>query len=125
MARILVIDDEEMVRLTIRQTLEKVGHTVMEAANGREGVDTYKAHGADLVVTDIIMPEQEGIETLITLREMNSALPVIAMSGGGRIGTTDYLDIARRFGAARVFEKPFNRKEFVLAVNEALAAAVA
>ncbi|MPY70725.1 MAG: response regulator [Alphaproteobacteria bacterium] len=125
MARILVIDDEEMVRLTIRQTLEKVGHTVMEAANGREGVDSYKAHGADLVVTDIIMPEQEGIETLITLRGMNDALPVIAMSGGGRIGTTDYLDIARRFGAVRVFEKPFNRKEFVLAVNEALAAAVA
>jgi CheY-like chemotaxis protein len=123
MARILVIDDEEMVRLTIRQTLEKVGHTVMEAANGREGVDTYKAHGADLVVTDIIMPEQEGIETLITLREMNGALPVIALSGGGRIGTTDYLDIARQFGAVRVFEKPFNRKEFVLAVNEALAAA--
>ena len=123
MARILIIDDEEMVRMTLRQTLEKAGHEVREATNGREGVEMFQADPADLVITDIVMPEQEGVETIIKLRADYPDLKIIAVSGGGRIGATDYLEYAKQYGAAHVFEKPFDRKALVAAVESTLAGA--
>jgi len=122
MAKILVIDDEEMVRLTIRRTLEKLGHEVEEAENGRIGLEMQKANPADVIITDIIMPEQEGVETIIHLIKENPDTKIIAVSGGGRIGATDYLAHAKKYGAARVFEKPFDRKELAAAVEELVSA---
>ena len=123
MAKILIIDDEDLVRLTLRQTLERLGHQVREANNGAVGVKMQAADPADLVVTDIIMPDQEGVETIIQLRQADPALKVIAMSGGGRTGATDYLECAKKYGAEQVFAKPFKRKEFVAAVERCLGTA--
>ena len=116
MANILVVDDEDMVRSVIRQTLAKKGFDVREARNGTEAVRMYKADPADLVITDIIMPDKEGIELIIELKAINPDLKIIAMSGGGRTGSTDYLALAREFGAEYVFEKPFDRGDLVAAV---------
>lgn len=121
MAKILVIDDEDLIRRTMRQSLENAGHTVIDAANGREGITRFDAEGADLVITDIIMPEQEGVETIIQLRRAHPDLPIIAVSGGGRLGIVDYLGLARRFGATQVLQKPFSQKELVGVVGEVIA----
>ena len=122
MARILIIEDEELVRFTLRQILEMAGHAVLEATNGAEGIALQKGSPADLVITDIVMPEKEGVETIIELRRDYPELNIIAISGGGRIGTTEYLDVARKFGARHVFGKPFNKHELLQAIDESLAA---
>ena len=120
MVKILVVDDEDMVRMVVRQTLQKVGITVVEARNGCEAVEMYDADPTDIVITDIIMPDKEGIETIIELKDKNPDVKIIAMSGGGRTGATDYLTMAQDFGAAYVFEKPFDRSELLTAVQSCL-----
>ena len=120
MARILVIDDEDMVRLVLRQTLEKAGHEIVEATTGVEGIARQKEQPADLVITDIIMPDKEGVETIIELRQADPDLKIIAMSGGGRIGATDFLEVAKQYGATRTFSKPFDRKAMLEAVESCL-----
>jgi DNA-binding NtrC family response regulator len=82
-ARILVIDDDEQILRTLHQVLEMEGHEVLDAPNGKEGMRIFEEHGADLVVTDIVMPEKEGIETIKELHEGNPDLKIIAISGGG------------------------------------------
>ena len=120
MANILIIDDEELVRLTLRQMLEDAGHDVAEAADGREGIARYKERPADLVITDIIMPEKEGIETIIELQHHDPAIQIIAMSGGGRLRNLDFLNVAEKFGATRILAKPFEDEEFLEAVEDCL-----
>ena len=105
MARILVIDDDEAFRPMVKQMLEQAGHEVLEAANGKEGVKLYNAEAPDLVITDLIMPEQEGIETILGLVKENPDAPVIAMSGGGRFTGIDVLSSARKFGAKQALAK--------------------
>jgi len=122
-ARILLIDDDATVRYALRQLLERAGHVVDEAEDGQAGVERYAARGADVVVTDIIMPNQEGIETIIRLRRLTPSLPIIAMSGGGRSGNRDFLAMAEKLGAAKVTAKPFRPKELVEAVAGLLPAA--
>lgn len=121
MARILIIDDEIMVRLTLRQFLEKAGHKVVEADNGEKGLKAFQAQAADLEITDIIMPDKEGIETILDLKKQAPDLPVIAISGGGRIGSTDVLEIAKKMGASHILPKPFGRDKVLALVNECLA----
>lgn len=120
MVKVLVVDDEEMVRLVIASTLKRVGIAVQEAENGRTAIRLFRESPADVVITDIIMPEQEGIETILELRRISPTVKIIAMSGGGRVGTTDYLEIAREFGASRTFSKPFDRMKVLEAVYECL-----
>lgn len=120
MARILVIDDEELVRFTLKKALEKAGHEVVEAANGNDGIEVYKQSPVDLVITDIIMPQKEGVETIVELRRDHPDVKIIAISGGGRTGTTDYLELAKEFGARHVLKKPFGRQELLDAVQETL-----
>jgi CheY-like chemotaxis protein len=120
MAKILIIDDEELVRLTVRQTLELAGHTVMEASNGVDGMDMYTRHQPDVVITDIIMPEKEGIETIKELRRARADLPIIAVSGGGRTGNMNFLEMAARLGATRAIHKPFDVDELPALVDEVL-----
>jgi CheY-like chemotaxis protein len=116
-----VIDDEEPVRLTVRQTLELAGHTVVEADNGLAGMDMFNEHNPDLVVTDIIMPEQEGIATIAQLRQARPDLPIIAMSGGGRTGNVNFLQMASELGAEYVLDKPFHIDDLTAMVKKALA----
>ncbi len=120
MARVLVVDDEEFIRFTLRQMLEKAGHEVIEAVNGQDALDAFQRTTVDLVITDIIMPEKEGIETIVELRRQRPDLKIIAVSGGGRTRTLDYLDIAERLGADSAIAKPLKRKTVMDAVNKAL-----
>jgi CheY-like chemotaxis protein len=96
MARILVIDDEDELRSMLRQMLEHAGHEVLEAINGAMGIEIYERDMPELIITDIIMPEKEGVETIIALRRADPALPIIAISGGGRLDATDFLTMATR-----------------------------
>jgi CheY-like chemotaxis protein len=107
MANILVIDDEPGVRTLVRDTLELMGHTVEEAANGIAGVQKFEEAPFDLVITDIIMPDQEGIETIQRLHQLNPKQKIIAMSGGGRTKTVEFLQIAQKLGADQILKKPF------------------
>ena len=123
MARILVIDDEELVRFTLKQALQKAGHEVVEAADGNDGIAVCRQSPVDLIITDIIMPEKEGIETIVELRRDDPDLKIIAISSGGRTGTTDYLELAQKLGARQVLRKPFGRQELLEAVQDILGTA--
>ncbi|MFQ5972487.1 MAG: response regulator [Alphaproteobacteria bacterium] len=120
MASILIIDDEELVRTTLRIILERAGHDVLEASDGLEGLGVLSQCPADVVFTDIIMPNMEGIETIRVLRTSHPAVKIIAISGGGRRNTVDYLDIAGRLGAHRALPKPFHQSEVLEAVHNVL-----
>ncbi len=106
MARLLVIDDEPLVRAFVRNTLEGSGHEVSEAADGDAGLRAFEARSADLVITDIVMPGREGIETIRMLRQYDPALKIIAISGAGRVGGYDFLEIARKFGRPEALPNP-------------------
>jgi CheY-like chemotaxis protein len=120
MQRILVIDDDEQMRALLRDILERAGYEVTEAQHGLEGLRLFRACPADLVVTDLIMPEKEGVETILELRAEFPEVPIIAVSGGGRNGPRDYLEIAARLGARRTVAKPFTRQEILAAVQQSL-----
>ena len=121
LARILVIEDDVEVRKVIRRILEKNGHQVIEAANGKDGISKYRQDPTDLIITDIIMPEKEGIETIGELRKDFPNVKIIAVSGGGRIKSGDYLVLAQKIGAMRTLAKPFEWDTFVGTINELLA----
>ena len=120
MARILVADDEELARFTIREILESAGHEVTEATNGDEAIAKQQATPFDLLVTDIIMPEKEGVETIIELKKEFPDLKIIGISGGGRTRNMDFLQLAKQFGAEKILAKPFTEDELLENVNACL-----
>jgi len=120
MRRILIIDDDHHILLMIKKMLEREGFEVDLASNGVEGLKLFKKIPVDLVITDIIMPEKEGLETIREMRRLRPDLKIIAMSGGGRISADNYLDAAKIFGASKVLGKPFSQKQLVSAVNDIL-----
>lgn len=120
MARVLIIDDEELVRLTIRQMLEDAGHTVAEAENGNAGICKLADFEADLIITDLLMPEKEGLETITELRSSRPKLKIIAMSGGARFNGTHYLNCAKKLGAHEILPKPFSSQVLQVVVENAL-----
>ncbi len=120
MKRILVIDDDAQVRQMLKQTLERAGYEVVDAADGAKGIKFYRDEPTDLVITDIIMPEKEGIETIMELKRDFPDVKIIAVSGGGRVDPGHYLEIACRLGADRTFTKPFDRVELLEAIQQLL-----
>jgi DNA-binding NtrC family response regulator len=120
MSRILIIDDDHHILIMIKKMLERAGFEVEMAFNGNEGLELFKREPADLVITDIIMPEKEGLETIREMKKLSSELKIIAMSGGGKISADNYLDTAKIFGATRVMEKPFSQKQMISTVQELL-----
>ena len=120
MARILIIDDEPNILLMLKKMLERSGYIVDMAINGKEGLELFTKFPADLIITDIVMPEKEGLETIREIKKDHPHVKIIAISGGGRIDSTEYLASARLFGASRIFQKPFKQKEIVTAVKELL-----
>jgi len=116
---ILLIDDEENFRCVLRQVLVNAGYEVVEASNGAEGIRYFNEKPADMIVTDIIMPEKEGIETIIELKKAYPDVKLIAMSGGGWYGTDIDFDMAKKLGALTL-DKPFALQELLDAVNELL-----
>lgn len=121
MASILVIDDEEPMRTLLGLLLTRAGHEVMTASNGREGIQQYRAKPVDLIITDLIMPEKEGVETIIELIRDYPACKIIAISGGGRMKSQDYLPVAGCLGARATLAKPFSNEELLKAVQAVLA----
>lgn len=105
--RILLVDDDDLLRKMLQISMTKAGHIVIEARNGRDALEICRVEPPDLVVTDVIMPEKEGIETIGDIRRLYPDVRIIAMSGGGRNSAADYLNIARQMGAAAVLAKPF------------------
>lgn len=116
MTRILLVDDDELLRRMLRMTLIKMGHTVIEAGNGNEALRACKSEPPDIVLTDLIMPEKEGIETIRELRRLHPDVKIIAMSGGGRVSAKDYLIIAKRMGADFTLNKPFSNDELAATI---------
>ena len=120
MARILVIDDDEQVRKALRALLQREGYDVAEAPDGREGMKAVQEHIPDLVMADIIMPEQDGLETIRKIRKDYPDVKVVAISGGGDLEPRFYLHFASGFGALRTLTKPFERQELLDTVRELL-----
>lgn len=118
MATILVIDDDQEVREFLVTVLQRAGHEVASAPNGRDGVSMFRSNPVQVVITDIIMPEKDGIETILDLRREHPDLKVIAISGGGRTTPENYLHSARLLGADRAIRKPFKNEEILQAVDE-------
>ena len=119
--RILLIDDEAPVLHTLQLLLEESGYAVTVARNGKDGVAAYRTERPDLVLTDIIMPDQEGIETIMQIRRDCPDARIIAMSGGGRIGNSDFLAIASALGANATIAKPFEVDDLLILVERTLA----
>lgn len=123
MPKILVIDDDVLVRRTISRILEHGGYEVALAGDGAEGAAKFRSERPDLVITDIIMPEQEGIETIMQMLREDPHVRIVAVSGGGRLGSMDFLTVARKLGAKEILKKPFEPAELLGCVSRALAAA--
>jgi DNA-binding response OmpR family regulator len=113
MAKILIIDDDDRLRAVIARILRSEGHDLLEAGDGRRGVAIAKAADPDLVITDISMPEQEGIQTVRELRELDATLPIVVISGEQGVGAYRPLEDARMLGADVVMAKPFEFPEFL------------
>src|SRR3978361_1115260 len=107
MAHILIIEDDALLRRVLRLTLERLGYDVTEACDGKEGLTAQKNALCDLIIVDIIMPEIDGIQTIIELKRESPSLKIIAMSGGGMGKADDYLAMASKLGANRTITKPF------------------
>lgn len=122
MQKILLIDDDPLVRRTIERILQKNGYDVHLAADGLEGLRTFRTLQPDLVITDLIMPVKEGLDTIRLLRTWSPEAKIIAISGGGRVANTDLLLEAAVLGASVVIAKPFEPEELLVKVSNCLAA---
>lgn len=117
MARILLVDDEPLLRETLKTALQAAGYTVALAPNGEVALKTLAAAPFDLVVTDVLMPETDGLEMIMRIRKQSNNVRIIAMSGGGRMRNMDMLEFAKSFGADTVIAKPFLPKELIAAIK--------
>ena len=115
--RILIIDDDDLFRGMLRRTLEIEGFEIFEAVTGEEGIGRFIETSIDLIITDIIMPKKDGIETIVEIKSASPDSRIIAMSGGGYYGTDIYFDIARKFGVPTL-QKPFKRRELLKMIND-------
>ncbi len=123
MSSILVVDDEEQLRKLIREILEQSGYHVTEARDGKEAIQQYRLVPADVVIMDILMPEQDGLETIATLRREFPNVKVIAITGSSEmIGILNFLDVAKMLGAHRSLQKPFEMKTLLETVQAELQA---
>ena len=120
MARILIIDDEPQIRSMLKLMLERDGYEVIEAPDGVEGIKVYRQNPADLIITDLIMPNKDGIGMIIELKKEFPDVMIIAMSGGGLNKPDGYLKGAKKLGAACTLTKPIDREEMLKAVKDIL-----
>lgn len=118
MHRILIIDDDAPMRAMLRETFALNGYAVDTAANGLEAEPLYNRNRYDVIITDIVMPEKDGIEVILDLLRRKNGARVIAISGGGRVNATDYLVTAEKFGVSATFQKPIDRKALLAKVRD-------
>lgn len=120
MYKILLIDDDNHFREMFAELLKREDYIVIETNDGRDAMSLYNEHQPDLVITDIIMPDKEGIETILDLKKSHPNIKIIAISGGGRTNAMDNLRSARLLGAKLTFEKPFDNKEILKSISEVI-----
>ena len=120
MATILIIDDDESILSVLKERLMSEGFKVLTAINGKEGMKLFNDNQVDLVITDMIMPDKDGFETIIELKRVCPDIKIIAMSGGGHGLPEYYLETAKSFGAQYTFAKPFKTNDLLEAVYELL-----
>jgi len=121
MAHILLVDDEQLVVDTLRAAIQSKGHTVETASNGLQGISKYSDTRFDLVITDIIMPDKEGIGMILEMRRETPDVKIIAISGGDRTGNIEFLKMAAKLGAAATLKKPIHLAEFFQVLEACLA----
>lgn len=120
MAKILLVDDNAELLELAAMFLREADHSVTMAADGKEAMRLVEGNAFDLIITDIVMPEKEGLETIRELRRKNPAVKIIAISGGGHVAPENYLVMARMLGAAQSLTKPFSGEELLAAVSRVL-----
>lgn len=120
MAKILIIDDEPAIAAMLKKMVEKAGHSCMISFNGVDGLAIFDSFEPEILITDIIMPEKEGLEIILELRKRNPELKIIAISGGGRFNYEGYLNSAKHFGANAIFPKPLDLKLLMNKITELL-----
>jgi len=121
MASVLVVDDEDQIRELIRNTFEQSGYQVSEASTGKAALEKYRTAPTDLVIMDILMPDQDGFESISTIRVESPKVKIIAMTGSNdMIGVLDYLDVAKMLGAHYTLQKPFEMKDLLDAAQSVL-----
>ena len=121
MPKVLIIDDEKDIRSVLKDMLGMSGYDVDTAEDGRKAKELYDKTDYDVVITDIIMPEQDGFEVILDYRNKNQLDRIIAISGGGRTSSEDYLNIASHFGVSSIFSKPPNYMDLIAKVDEIVA----
>jgi CheY-like chemotaxis protein len=123
MGKVLIIDDDPMVRFTVSQILAQGGFAVIAATNGRRGMALLRTEQPAIVITDLMMPEQDGIETIIQLRREHPAIKILAISGGQRMGNLDILGSAQKLGAHDMIAKPFSAEELLTRLERLMSSA--
>jgi CheY-like chemotaxis protein len=118
MSVILLVDDHENVREMLKTSLVRNNYTVLEASTGKEAITRFKPSVVDLVITDILMPEEDGLKAIIKIRELKPDIKIIAISGGGKAGPNNYLSLAKALGADHTFTKPFSVKDLLAKIKE-------
>jgi YesN/AraC family two-component response regulator len=124
MANILLVDDEPLVIESLSNAITRKGHTVVTAANGVQGMEKFSEGKFDLVITDIIMPDKEGIELIMEMRRHCPGVKIVAISGGGRTGNVEFLKMATKLGAVASLKKPIRLAEFYKVLSESLGEAL-
>lgn len=120
MTKILIIDDDNEFREMLHEMVEREGYIVYSAPDGAEGIKIHNREKPGLVIIDIIMPEKEGLETILELKKNAPDLKIIAISGGGRSHPGDYLRTAKHFGADRTLAKPFTKDDLLNSISDVL-----
>ena len=120
MPGVLIVEDEKDLREMLKTSLIRRKYIVLEAENGKEAIAHFKPSVTDLVVTDLIMPDEDGLKVIIKLRELKPSIKIIAISGGGKAGPSSYLNLAKALGADAIFSKPFSINDLIAKIEELL-----
>lgn len=120
MPGVLIVEDDKELREMLKMSLQRRGFAVQVAENGKEAISHFKPLLTDLVVTDLIMPEEDGLKVVIKLRELKPTIKIIAISGGGKVGPGSYLNLAKALGADAIYSKPFSIKDLIVKIEQLL-----
>lgn len=120
MPGILIVEDDNDLRTMLKVSLSRRKFTVLEAENGKEALTHFKPSVTDLVITDLIMPDEDGLKVIMRIRELKPSIKIIAISGGGKAGPGSYLNLAKALGADAIYSKPFSVNDMIFKIEELL-----
>ncbi len=120
MPGILIVEDDNDLRTMLKVSLNRRRFIVLEAENGKEALTHFKPSVTDLVITDLIMPEEDGLKVIMRMRELKPSIKIIAISGGGKAGPGSYLNLAKALGADAIYSKPFSVNDMITKIEELL-----